>query len=137
MCDQQMAESVVRNRLTRPAWVAVILVAGFLGWDTIMTMQRVGLVGERPPVPVFQAAVRILIAIVAVALWFVFRGILERIALLTAAAAASSTALYGFGFRSPGLSAFRLLSHLAAYALVIFAMAKRISGPKPPLQISL
>ena len=56
-------------------------------------MTRVGLFGLRPPLSVFHTFLRILIAVVALALLYVFRCLLERIALLTAAAAASSTAL--------------------------------------------
>ena len=122
-----MTENVAGNRLIALAWGAVFLISEFLAIQTITTMQRVGLVGARPPVPVLQAVIRILIAIVALALWYVFRNVLERIALLTAAAAASSTALYGFGLRSPGLSAFRLLSHLVAYALVMLVVGRMVT----------
>lgn len=90
-------------------------------------MTRVGLFGLRPPLSVFHTFLRILIAVVALALLYVFRCLLERIALLTAAAAASSTALYGIGLRSAGLSAFRFLSHLAAYALVMVVAGRKVA----------
>ena len=114
-----MGDHSAKKRLTALAWAAVFLVSGFLGGDTVATMRRVGLFGLRPPPSVLHAALRILIAAAALALLYVFQGLLERTALLVAASAAGSTALYGFGLRSAGLSAFRLLSHLAAYALLM------------------
>jgi hypothetical protein len=122
-----MSENNIRKLLTALAWVAVFLVSGFLGGGTVATMTRVGLFGLRPPLSVFHTVLRILIAVVALALLYVFKGLLERVALLTAAAAASSTALYGIGLRSPGLLAFRLISHLAAYALVMFVAGRSVA----------
>jgi hypothetical protein len=61
--------------------------------------------------------------------------LVERIALLTAAVAASSTALYVIGLRSAELSAFRLLSHLAAYALVMFCCGSEGFRHVPPIEI--
>jgi len=122
-----MRDNNTRKQLTALAWTAVFLVSGFLGGDTVATMMRVGLFGLRPPLPVFHTVLRVLIAVLALALLYVFKGLLERIALVMAAAAASSTALYGIGLRSPGLSAFRLLSHLAAYALVMFVAGRKVA----------
>src|ERR1700722_1212641 len=115
-----MTENIARARLTGVAWAAVLLVSGFMEAETVATMRRVGLFGARPPLSLTHTAIRILIVIVALALLYVFRRVLDRIALLIAAAAAGSSALYGFGLRSAALSAFRVLSHFAAYALVMF-----------------
>jgi len=52
---------------------------------------------------------------------------LERVTLLMGAAAAGSSALYGLGLRSAALSAFRLLSHLAAYALAMIVAGRMIA----------
>ena len=100
-----MRDDDTRKRLIALAWVAAFLVSGFLGGDSVVTMTRVGLFGQRPPLPVFHTVLRILIVVGALALLYVFQGRLERIALLVAAAAASSTVLYGIGVRSDGLSA--------------------------------
>jgi hypothetical protein len=115
------------GKSTAAAWAAVFLVSGFLGSDTVVTMTHVGLFGLRPPLSVFHTVLRILIAVAALALLFAFQNRVERIALLLAAAAASSTALYGVGLRSAGLSAFRLLSHLAAYALIMFVAGWKVA----------
>ena len=122
-----MNDNTTREWRTASAWVAVFLVAGLLAGGTIFTMTRVGLFGPRPPLSVFHTAIRILIAVIALALLSVFQDHLERIALLMAAAAASSTALYGLGMRSAGLSAFRLLSHLAAYTLIMFVAGRKVA----------
>jgi hypothetical protein len=122
-----MSDENTRMRLTASAWVAVLVVSGFLEGDTIATLTRVGLFASRPPLPIFHTVLRILIVVAAVALWYVFQGLLERIALLLAAAAAGSTALYGIGLRSAGLSAFRLLSHLAAYACILLVASRRVT----------
>jgi hypothetical protein len=122
-----MTDKLARNRLAALAWLAVFLVSGFLEVETVATILRVGLVGERPPLSITQTLLRILIAVVALVLLYAVHRILERIALLMAAAAAASTALYGFGVRSAGLSAFRLLSHLAVYVLIVF-VAGRMSA---------
>lgn len=122
-----MSDNNIGKRLTVLAWVSVFLVSGFLVADTIVTMTRVGLFGLRPPLPVFQTVIRILLVVIALALLYVFQGRLERVTLLIAAAAASSTALYGIGLRSAGLSAFRLLSHLAAYVLIMFVAGRKVA----------
>ena|SRR5215469_7071510 len=122
-----MSDKNTRKALTRLAWVAVFLLSGFLGGDTVVTMTRVGLFGLRPPLSIFHTVLRILIVVLALALLYVFQGRLERITLLIAAAAASSTALYGIGLRSAGLSAFRLLSHLAGYALIMAVAGRKIA----------
>jgi hypothetical protein len=122
-----MTENIARSRLTALAGVSVFLLGGFLEADTVATMRRVGLFGARPPLSLTHTAIRILIVIVALALLYVFRRVLDRIALLIAAAAAGSSALYGFGLRSAALSAFRVLSHFAAYALVMFVAARIVA----------
>ena len=81
-----------------------------------------------------QAILRILIGAVLLLLLRVFESALARTSLLIAAAAAGSTALYGFGFRSAGLSAFRLLSHLAAYALFTYVAAAKLAVSRRKLK---
>jgi len=122
-----MADNIARHRLTALAWVAVFLISGFLASETIETMRRVGLFGTSPPLPVAQTVLRVLIVGVALGLLCVFRSALERMTLLVAAAAAGSTALHGLGYKSAGLSAFRLLSHVAAYALVMVVASRKVA----------
>src|SRR5262245_48837596 len=111
-----MTDSSVRKQLMALAYAAFLVGSGFGAVDTVATIQRVGLFGARPPLSPAHTLLRVLIIVVALALLRVFHANLERLTLVVAAAAASSSALYGFGLRSAGLSAFRLLSHLAAYA---------------------
>jgi hypothetical protein len=125
-----MADNQVRNQLTGLFWLAVFLVSGFLTGDTILTMQRIGLFGARPPVPPVQTALRLLITVGTLSLLGRFRATLERITLVAAAAAATSTALYGFGLQSHALSAFRLISHLIAYALILFVAGQRVTAAR-------
>lgn len=122
-----MIDYVAKIRLTALVWAAVFLVSGFLEAGTIGTVQRIGLFGTRRPLPLVQTIIHVLIAIAALVLSCVFRAALERVTLLIAAAAAGSTALYGFGLRSSGLSAFRLLSHLAVYALLMFVAGRGVT----------
>jgi hypothetical protein len=130
-----MSGNIARYRLTALAWAAVFSVSGFLSGETIATIVRDGLVGTRPPLSLFHAVLRILIVIVALMLIFVFHSILERIVLLAAAAAAGSSALYGFGLRSAGLSAFRLLSHLAAFALLMLLAGRSFAAARRQLKL--
>ena len=129
-----MTENIARARLTGVAWAAVLLVSGFMEAETVATMRRVGLFGARPPLSVVHTALRILIVIVALALLCIFRRLFERIVLLVFAAAAGSTVLYGLGVRCAGLSAFRFLSHLAAYALVMFVAGRMIAAARRELK---
>src|SRR5215469_2623074 len=122
-----MSDNNAKTWLTALVWAVFFLVSGFLGAGTVATMTRVGLFGLRPPLSLLQTVLRIVIVVVALALLSVLRSRLERIALLIAAAAASSTALYGVGLRSAGLSAFRLLSHLAAYALIMVVAGRNVT----------
>jgi len=131
-----MADNITRHRLTALAWAAVFLISGFLARETIETMRHVGLFGTRTPLPVAQTVVRILMIAVALGLLCVFRSALDRVALLVVAAAAGSTALYGFGYRSAGLSAFRLLSHLAAYALVMVIASWKVAAKRRELMLA-
>ena len=124
--ETQVSDRIAINRLTLLAWVAVLAASGFLAVDTVATIQRTGLVGTRPPLAGLQTGLRIAIIVVALGLLYVCRNILERVTLLMGAAAAGSSALYGFGLRSPGLSAFRLLSHLAAYVLAMIVAGRMI-----------
>src|SRR5215469_11405590 len=122
-----MNDDNTRTRLVPLAWVVVFLASGFLGGDTVHTMMRVGLFGLRPPLSVAQTVLRIVIVLTALALLHALHGRLERIALLIAAAAASSSALYGIGLRAAVLSAFRLLSHLGAYALIMVVASQKVA----------
>ena len=128
-----MADNIARHRLTALAWVAVFLISGFLASGTIETMRHVGLFGTRPPLPVAQTVLRILIIAIALGLLCVFRNAVDRMTLLVVAAAAGSTALYGLGYRSAGLSAFRLLSHLAAYALAMVVASRKVAAARREL----
>lgn len=128
-----MADNVARLRFTALVCVAVFLVSGFLASETIGTMQRVGLFGTRPPLPVTQTVLRFLIVVVALGLLWFSRSVLDRVTLFVAAAAAGSTALYGLGYRSTALSAFRLLLHLAAYALVMVVASRKFAAARREL----
>lgn len=115
------------DRLTVLAWVAVLIASGLLAADTALAIQRIGLTGTRPELSVLQTGFRIAIVVGALGLLFVSRNRLERITLLMGGAAAGSSALHGLGLRSPALSAFRLLSHLAAYALAMIVSGRMIA----------
>jgi hypothetical protein len=115
------------DRLTWLAWVAVLIASGLLAADTAFAIQRIGLTGTRPALSVLQTGFRIALVVGALGLFPAFRHRWERITLLMGAAAAGSSALYGLGLRSPALSAFRLLSHLAAYALAIIVAGRMIA----------
>jgi hypothetical protein len=128
-----MADNIARHRLTALAWVAVFLISGFLANETIETMRHVGLFGTRPPLPVAQTVLRILIIAVALGSCAFFQSALDRMTLLVVAGAAGSTAIYGLGYRSAGLSAFRLLSHLAAYALVMVVASRKVAAARRKL----
>jgi hypothetical protein len=134
-----MTGAPARNWLIALAWAIVLVVAGILEGETVATIERVGLVGARPPLPALQTGLRVAILIVVLILVRKFRRTLERVTLLVAAAAAGSTALYGIGLRSAWLSAFRLLSHLAAYALIMFLAGwegrRRAPGPAAAILI--
>jgi len=122
-----MADNIVKQRFSAFAWVAVFLISGFLASETIASMRRFGLFGARPPIPVTQTVLRIVIIAVALGLLYFFRSVLDRMMLLVVAAAAGSTALYGLGYRSASLSAFRFLSHLAAYALLMVVASRWVA----------
>jgi len=126
-----MRNNITKSRLIALGWLAVFLASAFLTGETVATMHRFGLTGERPPLPAVQTILRILIVVAALALVPVFRGVLERCTLLMGAAAAGSSALFGFGLRSAGLSAFRLLSHLAAFALAMLVAGWRVAPVWP------
>jgi type III secretory pathway component EscU len=125
-----MADNVAKHRLTALAWIVVSLISGFLAIETVETIREVGLFGTRPPLPPTQTVLRILIFAVALGLLWVLRSALERVTLLAAAAAAGSTALYGLGYRSAGLSALRLLSHVAAYGLIMAVASVKVSAAR-------
>jgi hypothetical protein len=128
-----MADNIGRHRLTALAWIAAFLISGFLASETIETMRHVGLFGTRPPLPVAQTVLRILIVAVALGLLCVLQSALDRMTLSVVVAAAGSTALYGLGYRSAGLSAFRFLSHLAAYSLVMIVASRKVVAARREL----
>ena len=111
----------------------MFLTSGFLASETIETMRHIGLFGTRPSLPVAQTVLRILIVAVALGLLCAFRSALDQMTLLVVAAAAGSTTLYGLGYRSAGLSAFRLLSHLAAYALLRVVASRTVAAARREL----
>lgn len=117
------------------AWVAIAAASLLLAVDTLRTIFDVGLFGERPPLSTPQTVLRLALIIAALALFVVRRHPLERTALALSVAAAGSSFLYGMGMRSPALAAFRLLSHLAMYALVAIAsgrLARTSTRGTPP-----
>ena len=115
------------DRLIRLGWVAVLVASGVLAVDAALAIWRIGLTGTRPELSVLQTGLRIAIVVGALGLLSICRTNLERVTLLTGAAAAGSSALYGLGLRSPALSAFRLLSHLAAYALAMIVAGRMVT----------
>ena len=124
-----MTEAAPRGSDRVPAlfWVCVLGVATFLAVDTAVIIERVGLTGARPPLSMFHAAVRIAIVVSAIGLMFVRLDLFERLTAITGAVAAGSSALYGFGMRSAGLSAVRLLSHLLLYGLLAIVAGRVLS----------
>jgi hypothetical protein len=100
-------------------WAAVAIAGAVRTADTAQLILDIGLTGARPPLSTADTALRIVLCAGALG-WFYFRrDVLERVTTITGAAAAGSSMLYGFGLRSPALSAFRLVSHLILYALVV------------------
>jgi hypothetical protein len=129
----------MRDRAVLLGWIVILIASAWMAVGTMLQILEVGLFGQRPPLTAFDTALRIAIVAGAVTLLFVRRDLLERVTLVTGAAAAGSSALFGFGVRSPGLSAFRLLSHLAAYTLATIAAgrsaaaaARRLDAPRRP-----
>jgi hypothetical protein len=112
------------TRLSLIGWALILLASAWLAVGTVAQILTVGLFGQRPPLAPFDTGLRIVIVAGAVALFYFRRDAFERVTLIAGAAAAGSSALYGFGMRSPGLSAFRLLSHLAAYTLAAIAAGR-------------
>lgn len=128
-----MADKIIRLRFTVVAWVAAFVISGFLGSETVQTLRRHGLFGTRPPLSMTQTVLHILIMAVPLVLLSFFRSFLDRMTLLVAAAAAGSTALYGLGYRSAELSAFRLLSHLTAYAFIMVVASRKVAAARSEL----
>ena len=112
--------------------VAVLLTA-----QTAIYILQNGLIAVRPPLSLSQTALRIALGAGAIVFLFVRRLILERAALAMGVVAAGSSALFGFGMRSPLLASVRLLSHFALYALtaivawrVLMAWRRETAAPR-------
>jgi hypothetical protein len=120
----------MRATVVSLAWCAVLIAAIVLAMGTARQIADAGLTGVRPPLPAAQIALRIAIVVGAIGLWRLFRHPLERATLVVGAAAAGSSALFGFGLRSAFLSAFRLLSHLAAYMLAAACAGSIVRGTR-------
>jgi hypothetical protein len=123
------------NRLIIGIWLAVFVGAAMLAVNTTVQIEQIGLTGPRPPLSAFDTALRIVFVFGAIVLLYFRRHPLERLTLIIGAAAAGSSALYGFGVRSDSLSAFRLLSHLAAYTLGVTAALRSIVGSLRPRDV--
>ena len=78
----------------------------------------------RPPLSPAQIALRIVLVLGASAFLFLRRDLLERAALVMGIVAPGSSALFGFGLRSPLLAAVRLLSHLVLYILSVVVASR-------------
>lgn len=115
------------NRLVVVMWTVVFGLAVWLTIETVTTIANVGLTGDRPPLPAFQTALRVVFGAGGLVFFAIRRDPWERVTGILGAAAAGSTTLFGFGFRSPALSAFRLLSHLALFALAAIVAARALS----------
>ena len=89
--------------------------AGALG--TAWFVVSFGLLAPRPPLSVFETALRVAAGAGALVLLAVRRDAVERIMLACWVIAAGSSALFGLGVRSSSLSAARLIVHFAAYTL--------------------
>ena len=115
------------NRLVVVMWLVVLGLAVWLTIETVMTIATVGLTGDRPPLPAFQTGLRIVFGAGGLVFFAIRRDAWERVTGILGAAAAGSTTLFGFGWRSPALSAFRLLSHLALFALAAIVAGRALS----------
>ena len=100
------------RRLLIAFWLIVFGAALLLAADTTRFIVTSGLYAGRPALPRAQTAL--------------------RMAIIAGALAAGSSALLGFGLRGASLSAFRLLSHLAAYGLAA-AVAGRALLQRAPI----
>ena len=105
------------NRVIGLAWLAILVVAILLTLQAAAYIAQAGLVAARPPLSPAQTALRIALGAGAGVVWVIRRHMIERVTLAMAVVAAASSALFGFGIRSPLLAAVRILSHLALYAL--------------------
>jgi hypothetical protein len=98
-------------------WLVVFLVAVLLTAQTIVYILQNGVVAVRPDLSAGQTVLRVALGAGATAFLFVRRRPIERTGLFMAIVAAGSSALFGFGMRSPLLAAVRVLSHLVLWVL--------------------
>jgi CHASE2 domain-containing sensor protein len=100
----------------------VACIAGAVG--TAIWTLRHGLLSERPPLPAWHTAIRVVIVLAAGLLAAVRRDRTERVALVCAVVAAGSSTLFGLGIRAPALFATRLIFHFLAYAIGSVAIGR-------------
>lgn len=116
------------RRVVTVFWLVVLGAALLLGFNTTRFILMAGLYAERPPLPWAHTALRFAIIVGSMVITFVARDRFLRATVLIAAVAAASTALFGLGLRSAPLSAFRLISHLVAYILIITLAIRKLSS---------
>ena len=118
-------------------WVVVLVVALSLTAQATIYILQNGLVAARPPLSAAQTSLRLFLMVGALSFLALRRDLLERATLIVAVIAAASAALFGFGLRSPALSAVRLVSHLVLYAFAAVVawrvvLATRREAPDRP-----
>jgi hypothetical protein len=118
-------------------WIAVLAVAVVLTVQTALYILQNGLIADGPPLSLAQTVLRIALAAGALMLMFVRRRLIERATLAMGVVAPGSSALFGFGMRSPMLASVRVLSHFALYALaalvawnVLMEMRRQMSASR-------
>ena len=123
---------LTKANLTRVFMLLLLIfcVAGAV-WTAYWSL-RFGL-APRPPLSVWQTALRFVVVIIALGLLVRRRDLIERGAFACAVVAAGSSALYGLGVNSTALQVMRLLFHFLGYSLGAVAIvrwfhAKRAAG---------
>jgi hypothetical protein len=137
IADRSNWITVQPNVAIAGGWIALLIGAVLLTAQTAIYILQNGLIAARPPLSLSQTALRIALGGGAMVFLFVRRLMLERAALAIGIVAAGSSALFGFGMRSPFLASVRLLSHLALYALtaivawrVLTAWRREMAAPR-------